>query len=361
MLSMFGRALIVLSLLLAGCRPRASDPPDASASPDTVARPDAAVPVVDAGGQHPDPDAVGLAPDSPPVSPDSGTRSDGSVPVADMGGQRTDPVALIPGSLQVSWMHGASPCAQSRDPELQVHAYNASTYIIRQDKCRTFEAPFVYLLLGERQALLLDTGATNTAGLHDIVKPMVGARTLLVAHSHAHGDHVASDARFIGEPGTTVVAKTRAAVQAAFGITSWPTDQGQLDLGGRVLDVIAIPGHEATHIAIYDRQTGLLLTGDTLYPGLLFISNWTEYRASVHRLVQFVATHPVAHVLGAHIEMTSTAKVSYPYGTTFQPAEHVLPLEASDLAELDAALTTLGPTPPPRPVVHDSFVIFPQP
>jgi glyoxylase-like metal-dependent hydrolase (beta-lactamase superfamily II) len=27
-----------------------------------------------------------------------------------------------------------------------------------------------------------------------------------------------------------------------------------------VLDVLAIPGHQAAHIALYDRNTGLLLT-----------------------------------------------------------------------------------------------------
>jgi glyoxylase-like metal-dependent hydrolase (beta-lactamase superfamily II) len=123
---------------------------------------------------------------------------------------------------------------------------------------------------------------------------------------------------------------------------------------------VELPGHEATHIAIYDRQTGLLLTGDSLYPGLLFISDWTAYRASIHRLAQFAAGQPIAHVMGAHIEMTATPKVNYPYGTTYQPDEHALPLTAAHLTELDAALTQLGPTPPGQPVAHDDFVIDPQ-
>ena len=257
-------------------------------------------------------------------------------------------------------MHGAQSCAQSTDPELQVHAYNATTYILRQDKCRTFEAPFVYLLLGTDRALLLDTGATNSVGLRNAVTPLVGARSLLVAHSHAHGDHVASDGRFRNQPNTTLVGTSLAAVQQAFGLNPWPTASAQLDLGDRVLDVLAIPGHEQTHIALYDRETGLLLTGDTLYPGLLFIEDWTTYRASVHRLAEFVAAHPISHVLGAHIEMTSTARVSYPYQTVYQPAEHVLQLTAAHVLELDAALTTLGASPPPAPVAHDDFVIYPQ-
>jgi hydroxyacylglutathione hydrolase len=272
----------------------------------------------------------------------------------------TDPGGLEPGTLQVSWMHGSADCAQNTDPEVQVHRYNATTHIIRQNKCKTFEAPFVYVLVGTTSALVLDTGATATPALRDTVRGLVGARPLLAAHSHHHGDHYVGDSQFAGQPMTTVVGGTRAAVQAAFGIATWPTDRGTLDLGGRVLDVLAIPGHEAQHIAIYDRRTGLLLTGDSLYPGLLFVNDWPTYRTSISRLAAFVAAHPIAHVLGAHVEMTSTPRVNYPYRTTYQPAEHVLQLSAAHVRELDAALTALGPTPPASPVAHDDFVIDPQ-
>jgi hydroxyacylglutathione hydrolase len=270
------------------------------------------------------------------------------------------PAGLVPGSLAVSWMHGSQNCAENADPEVQIHAYNATTYIIRQNKCRTFEAPFIYVLIGTQSALALDTGATNTATLRDTIRGLIGSKPLLVAHTHAHGDHTASDSKFVGQPSTTVVALNRTTIQQTFGITTWPTSAGTYELGDRTLDVLAIPGHEAQHIAIYDRQTGLLLTGDTLYPGLLFINDWPTYRTSVSRLAQFAAAHPIAHVLGAHIEMTSTPKQVYPYGTTYQPAEHVLELTAAHVAELDAALTALGPTPPAQPVPHDDFVIDPQ-
>jgi glyoxylase-like metal-dependent hydrolase (beta-lactamase superfamily II) len=257
-------------------------------------------------------------------------------------------------------MHGSQNCQTNTDPEVQVHAYNATVHIIRQNKCKTFEAPFIYVIEGTTMALSIDTGATNTTTLRTTIRGLIGNKPLIAAHSHAHGDHTAGDATFSGQPNTTVVAKTQGAIQTQFGITTWPTTQGTIDLGGRVLDVLAIPGHEAQHIAIYDRKTGLLFTGDTLYPGLLFINDWTAYRASVHRLAQFVATHPVSHVLGAHVEMTSTPKQVYPYGTTYQPAEHVLELTAAHVTELDDALTQLGATPPAQSVAHDDFVIDPQ-
>ena len=223
------------------------------------------------------------------------------------------PGGLEGGSLQVSWMHGSANCAQDQNPEVQVHAYNATTHIIRQNKCDNFEAPFIYVLSGSTHALVLDTGATTSATLRTTVRNLVGTRQLVVAHSHNHGDHVAGDATFAGQPSTMVVGRTRAAVQAAFGIVNWPTDPGMLDLGGgRVLDVLAIPGHQAEHIAFYDRRTGLLLTGDSLYPGLLFINDWATYRTSISRLADFIAGRPVAHVLGAHVEMTRDSEGQLP-------------------------------------------------
>ena len=292
--------------------------------------------------------------DPPPPDPpiDAPPFTDGEV-------DEDAPPGLEGGSLSVTWRHGSPSCASNTDPELQVHAYNATTHILRQNKCDTFEAPFLYVLQGATAALLVDTGALTTTTVRDTVRDLVGTRTLIVTHSHAHGDHTASDNRFTGQPVTMLVAPTRTAVQSAFGITTWPTSAGTIDLGGRVLDVLAIPGHEPAHIAIYDRQTGLLLTGDTLYPGLLFINDWATYRTSIARLADFVRTHPVTHVLGAHVEMTSTPGQVYPYGTTYQPNEHVLQLAASHVLDLGAALTTLGATPPSQRVAYDHFIIDP--
>ena len=85
----------------------------------------------------------------------------------------------------------------------------------------------------------------------------------------------------------------------------WPSGVAEVDLGGRALEVVPIPGHELAHIAVYDRATGLLLTGDTLYPGLLVANDWPVYAASAARLRAFVDSRPVTFVLGAHIEMTA--------------------------------------------------------
>jgi len=106
--------------------------------------------------------------------------------------------------------------------------------------------------------------------------------------------------------------------------------------------VIPIPGHQPASIAIYDRRTGILLTGDTLYPGRLYVRDSAAYVRSVQRLVQFTEGKVVAHVLGAHIENARTPYVDYPEGTKYQPDEHALELGRAHLLELNDALQRMN-------------------
>ena len=106
-------------------------------------------------------------------------------------------------------------------------------------------------------------------------------------------------------------------------------------LGDRVLDAIPSPGHDEPAVTWYDRSTRLLLTGDTLYPGRLYVDDWPAFTATVDRLLAFAEDHPVDHLLGAHIEMTRSPGVDYVVRTTYQPEEPPLELGLADLATLD--------------------------
>ena len=275
-------------------------------------------------------------------------------------------VGTAPGTFPADWIHGSANCALNPDPPIQVHAYDSRTWILRQNACLNFEAPFMYLLAGDTKAILIDTGATSSASQFPIratVQSLLDAYEashslpdleLVVAHSHGHGDHLQGDGQFMGQPDTTVVGTGLGSVQAFFGITSWPTQIASFDLGGRTLDIIPTPGHHSTHVCFYDRETGVMLTGDTFYPGYLFISNLSQYKQSTSRLVQFAATHPITYLLGGHIEMQATPGVWYPYGTVYQPNERVLQLQLVHLLELDTALQSIfGPT----FEIHDDFII----
>jgi hydroxyacylglutathione hydrolase len=280
---------------------------------------------------------------------------------------RTDeaPKAAPPeaGSFPATWISGTD-CVN--DPPIQVHAYNDDFYIVRQSMCLNYEGPFLYLIFGKTTAILFDTGAAGNPPVAATVTGIINAwklrkgvdnLELIVAHTHSHGDHVAGDNQFAGLPDTTVIGTSLNAVKNAFGLPNWPNGIAQLDLGGRVLDILPTPGHHATHITVYDRRTQVLITGDTLYPGFLFISSFTQYRASIEKLVVFTESNPVKWILGNHIEMTSTPGVVYPYGTNEQPDEHVLQLKRTHLVELNDALAAMAGNPVDE--VHDDFIITP--
>ena len=81
-----------------------------------------------------------------------------------------------------------------------------------------------------------------------LARHTAGAHELIVAHSHAHGDHAAWDQQFAGRPRTTVVPLRQDRIQAQFGIEQWPDGSGQLDLGRATADRAAASGpREAAH------------------------------------------------------------------------------------------------------------------
>nr|BFE78243.1 hypothetical protein GCM10020093_008440 [Planobispora longispora] len=41
-----------------------------------------------------------------------------------------------------------------------------------------------------------------------------------------------------------------------------------------MLECLPAPGHHEASVVFYDRWTGFLLTGDTVYPGRLYIQDW---------------------------------------------------------------------------------------
>ena len=53
------------------------------------------------------------------------------------------------------WIDGTAAV----EPEMQVQAVDADTFVIRQSVRTNFEAPFLYLLFGTQRVILLDTGA----------------------------------------------------------------------------------------------------------------------------------------------------------------------------------------------------------
>src|SRR5215469_10764392 len=80
---------------------------------------------------------------------------------------------LVPGSMPDGWNEGAPKCTQNPQPPLQVHPYNSRTFILRENPCATFEAPFMYLLIGSTRAILIDTGDIANPNRMPLAKPVL--------------------------------------------------------------------------------------------------------------------------------------------------------------------------------------------
>ena len=281
-----------------------------------------------------------------------------------------DPTATtpVPGNLDVQWIHGSRPGKGQADPEFQVHAYASHTYILRQSKAVSAEAPFLYLLLGNDRALLLDTGAGKPSPdkpLRQVIDGIIDdwlnehprdGYELVVAHSHGHNDHVAGDAQFTDRPATTVVDRELDAVQGYFGFTDWPAQIVEFDLGGRKLEITGSPGHHRAALTVYDPWTGFLLTGDTVLPGRIYAFDVPVFLDTLDRIVEFAAGRTVTHVMGGHIEMTRTPGRAYPLGWTYQPDEPPLQMTTHQLTAVRDAAKALNGKPGGH--VFDDFQIF---
>lgn len=238
------------------------------------------------------------------------------------------PGGAIPLDLGVTWNDGID----AEESPAQVHHLDEHTVIIRQSLQTSAEAPFVFLLFGNESAFLLDTGDGRDPEvwpLRRIVDELVdgwvarhpreGYR-LLVAHTHAHSDHTAGDVQFIDRPDTTVVETELDRVREVFDLHDWPNGSATVDLGGRRLLVIPSPGHHETAISVLDPYTGCLFSGDTVYPGRLYVPDMPAFLATMDRLAELGDSGDVSHVLGCHIELDRNWR-DYPLGVRAHPEE----------------------------------------
>lgn len=191
------------------------------------------------------------------------------------------------------------------------------------------EETISYLIVGEKQALLFDTGM----GMIDIRK-VTGELTrlpIVVLNSHTHDDHVGGNWEFATVYGmdTAFTRKnalgsredaqaevtpdqicgalpqgfdSKAYATRPWKITKYVHDGDRLDLGGRTLEIIATPGHTPDAISLIDRANGLLFTGDTYYPAPIWLfrpeTDLDAYAASIRRLAALAPQ--IKLVLGAH-------------------------------------------------------------
>ena len=269
------------------------------------------------------------------------------------------------------WLHGSATCETDKADPIDVLKLDNQTFILRQNKCTTFEAPFLYLLIGSDKALLFDTGAISDASVSPVASAVEDllqqyspnqnspgqTLPLVVLHSHGHNDHTAGDNQFSSTGTVTIISSDIAQAGNQLGFTEGFRETNLLSLGERKLTIIPTPGHHKDAISLYDEKYKLLLTGDTLYPGLIYVKNWEAYRHSIKLLFNFSEKNEVNAVLGAHIEMSNTPFTIYPVGSTFQRNEASVVLKKNDIDMLHKALQT---NPKARRVEFEKFIVQPM-
>ena len=271
-----------------------------------------------------------------------------------------------PGRFPEVWIHGSKSAMDNTDPAVQVHAYNDHTFILRENKAINYEGAFMYLLFGNRKALLIDQGSTSSPALFplrrvvdQVIEEWEGKHgqevELIVANSHLHGDHYAAWNQFVDRPNTLMVGLTHEEVMDYWGFSSYPDQRIEYDLGGRTLIVTGTPGHQSSELAMYDTWTDLLYTGDMFYRGRLYLEDWEAWVGSIKRVRKLADDYPVSHLINNHIEMTTTPGVDYPIGTTWQPDE---PPMQMTLEMLDEAVKAIDDVTEPGIYTYDDFLIY---
>jgi hydroxyacylglutathione hydrolase len=239
---------------------------------------------------------------------------------------------------------GAADVTRAAGP-LEVCALDATTYVLRERLADTWEAPFLYLLIGSDRALLLDTGDVADPSAMPVARTVLGLLPttgagrlpLVVVHTHGHLDHREGDSQFTGIRDVELVPASVDALVARFGFSHWPAGTATLDLGHRIVDVLPAPGHHPAELVFYDRNAQVVFSGDFLLPGRLLVDDRTAYAASAHRVAAFVRDLPVRPVLGGHIEKDSRGEL-FDWQAPRHPDEAPLALPKADLLALPAAL-----------------------
>ena len=186
----------------------------------------------------------------------------------------------------------------------------------------------IWHVRGRDRDMLVDSGM-GVVSLREWV-PLVTERDLIAVASHTHFDHIgchhefecravhSAEAELLANPtrentladpyvtdGIFDALPPEPYCSACYAVKRAPAtrvleDGDVVDLGGRHFEVIHTPGHSPGGIALYEKATEILFSGDIVYDGPLiedtYHSDLADYIASMERLM----TLPVRVVHGGH-------------------------------------------------------------
>lgn len=187
---------------------------------------------------------------------------------------------------------------------------------------------YCYLIIGSEKAVLFDT-AYGAGNLREFVEGITD-KPVMVVNSHGHFDHTGGNPwweEVWAGPGAEKICKKAFGpeMQEDFNKKPYPdytvhtVREGHIfDLGGRQLEVFEIPAHHESSIALLDRGSRALYTGDEMEAGQVLL---------------FVRDHllPLKEVVANHLRNMEKLKTHYDEFDTIYPAHNGPQLDKSYL------------------------------
>lgn len=213
----------------------------------------------------------------------------------------------------------------------EVIKHKEDLYVIRE-KLAEIDPRFnsfytnLFLLLGSKTALLIDTGA-GLFPLKPIITDLIGERNLKVLNTHCHWDHVGSNHEFdeiyiheiekltisrsinitnLSSSSKDVVKryeKYNFSIPPASSVKPLK-DGDSIDLGDLKIDIIHTPGHSPGSISLYTNNNELF-TGDLAHYGAVYLPkkrNLPEVLSSIDKLIKLCEKKPSVEIYPSHEE-----------------------------------------------------------
>lgn len=146
---------------------------------------------------------------------------------------------------------------------MEIIKINEGTWRIEDGGVRFF------LLAGEKKALLIDSGM-QVHNAKEIAEGLVDLPIELL-NTHADRDHVGSNEEFDSFYMNPAEASNYYNTNKMTGTIIPVTDGDIIDLGGRELEIITLPGHTPGSIAVLDKNNRALISGDPIQDGDIFM------------------------------------------------------------------------------------------
>ena len=180
---------------------------------------------------------------------------------------------------------------------------------------------------GRDRDLLFDSGLGHFSLRQHVA--LVRERPLLCVASHTHFDHIGchhefadravheAEAAILADPRNDLTLADRYATVEMFDRPpeGWRTESYRIDpapagrilrdgdivdLGDRAFEVVHTPGHSPGGIGLFERKTGIFLSGDVVYDGPLIDDAYHSDRAAYQATFERIRSLPVGIVHGGH-------------------------------------------------------------